>query len=58
MTNQTEKRTFLICDDDSENFFVGRFTRQRGEVKPELWSLKIGQFIPGETANMSITREK
>jgi hypothetical protein len=52
-----EKRTFLICDDDSENFFVGRFTRQQDEVRPELWRLEVGQFTPGRTANMSITRE-
>ena len=52
-----EKRTFLICDDNSENFFVSRFTRTEDQVKPELWALEIGNFLPGSEPNMSVTRE-
>ena len=52
-----QTRTFLICDDNSENFFIGRFTRTENEVKPELWNLPIGDFLPGEGPGISFTRE-
>ena len=41
----TETRTFLMIDDDNENYFVGRVTRSKNEIKPELWNLGIGCFL-------------
>lgn len=41
-----EYKTFYLCDDASENFFTGRITRAKHEVKPELWGLKPGDYLP------------
>ena len=40
-----QKKTFLICDDTSENYFVGRFTRTNRQIKPELQRLEIGEEL-------------
>lgn len=40
-----ETRTFDMIDDNSENFFVGQIIRMKHEVKPELWNLRIGQYL-------------
>jgi hypothetical protein len=40
-----ETRTFVFCDDNSDNYFNGRFTRSQNELKPEYWALKIGDYI-------------
>ena len=40
-----QKKTFLICDDTSDNYFVGRFTRTDSQIKPELQRLEIGQEL-------------
>lgn len=39
------KKTFLICDDKSDNYFVGRFTRTDSQLKPELQRLEIGEEL-------------
>lgn len=52
-----ETRTFLICDDEHEDFIVGRITRTQDEVIPELWDLPIGDFYQCEQPNRSFTRE-
>ena len=44
-----------MCDDLSDKFYVARFTREKKEVKAELWDLKPGQFLQGEAPNLSYT---
>ena len=41
-----EKRRFFIVDDTNENFYVAQFERAEKEVKPELWALKPGEYLP------------
>ena len=53
-----EVRTFLICDDKSENYFVGRFSRTEDQVKPRLWQLEPGDYLQGKEDHMGIIREK
>jgi hypothetical protein len=38
-----EIREFWLCDDKSENYYVGRVFRKQTEVKPELWDLEPGE---------------
>ena len=45
-----ECRTFFIIDDNSSNFYVGRFTRTQDEVKPELWALEPGEYLAIDTS--------
>lgn len=40
-----QKKTFLICDDTSDNYFVGRFTRTNSQIKSELQRLEIGEEL-------------
>jgi hypothetical protein len=40
-----DTRTFLMFDDTSHNFYVGRITRSQDQIKPELWNLEIGQCL-------------
>lgn len=55
----TETRTFLMCDDDSPDFFVGRITRTQKEIIPELWNLPIGNYLNStKRPNRSWLREK
>ncbi|MEO2141041.1 MAG: hypothetical protein ABGX63_02550 [bacterium] len=53
-----EYRTFELCDDVSENFIVGRITRAKHEVKPELWNLEVGDFLNGEMPGFCFLRSK
>ena len=40
-----EYRTFLLCDDESPDYFVTRITRAQDEVKPELWRLGSAEHL-------------
>ena len=40
-----QKKTFLICDDTSDDYFVGRLTRTDSQIKPELQRLEIGEEL-------------
>ena len=53
-----ETRVFQICEDRSENYFVGRMTRRQDEVKPELWNLPVGGFLVGLDPYIGFMREK
>ena len=54
---EQEVRIFLICDDKSENYFVGRFSRSEDQVKSRVWRLGIGDYLQGGQENMGIMRE-
>jgi hypothetical protein len=36
-------KTYLLCDDNNPDLYVGRITRTRAEVTPEIWALKVGE---------------
>lgn len=38
-------KTFLLIDDNHPDFYVGRFSRENYEIKPELQKLKIGDIL-------------
>ena len=41
-----ERRTFLLCDDRHPDYFVARMTRAEDEVKPEIWAIPLGGYLP------------
>jgi hypothetical protein len=41
-----ETRTFLLCDDESADYYVARICRTEAEVKPELWNLGSAETLP------------
>ena len=53
---EKEVRTFLICDDTSSNYFVGRFSRTANQVKVQVWELEIGDYLQGKEDHMGIMR--
>ena len=40
-----KKKLFYICDDESENYYVGRIYRSDNEIKDELKNLKVGEIL-------------
>ena len=51
-----EKRTFLMFNDEHPDFYTGRIIRTEGEVKPEIWTLRVGDTMV-ITAGTGITRQ-
>lgn len=41
-----ETRAFLLCDDESVDYYVARIVRSEEQVKPELWKLGSAQTLP------------
>jgi len=52
-----EKRIFLLCDDKSEQLFVGRIVRTANQVTPELWELNVGDYLHGAAPSLGFLRE-
>jgi len=46
LQEQDKVMTFYLCDDLSDNFYVGRISRKKEELIPELANLKIGNIFP------------
>ncbi len=42
---ESKRKTFLLIDDNHENFFVGKFTRTDSEIMPSLRALDIGEVM-------------
>ena len=40
------KMVFLMCDDKSEDYFVGQFSRYPHQVRPEYAALNPGDYLP------------
>jgi hypothetical protein len=38
-------KTFLFCDDRSENFFISKIVRRDSDIKSEFSKLKIGEIL-------------
>ena len=46
MSNKNDqKKTFLICDDTSDNYFVDRLISTDSQIEPELQRLKVGEEL-------------